>query len=163
MLLSREKNFIFVKGKKVAGTSIEVHLAPQLEEGAIVTPIERVGPSTHRPCNYEVGSQVFSNHMTARKIAAFIGEEQFKTMHSWGIVRHPVEKVLSFYFMQVGRNLLGYTLDDAILAFPSEASRYCDSEGRNMLTTVLRYEELSVALPDFLAKFGLSADGFDSV
>ena len=39
MLLSTKHNFVFIKNKKVAGTSLEVFLSNYLEDDAVVTPV----------------------------------------------------------------------------------------------------------------------------
>lgn len=163
MLLSRSKKFLFVKGKKVAGTSIEVHLAPQLDGEAIVTKINPVGPPTHIPRNYELNGLRFYNHMPAHEIAQAIGRRDYDNLKSWGLVRDPFEKILSFYFMEFHRRGADFTLDDAIENCDTEATRYCDETGALLVQHIFRYEELSAVLPSFLSQFGLTAAGLDSV
>ncbi|WDZ80949.1 hypothetical protein PWG15_24670 (plasmid) [Ensifer adhaerens] len=158
MLLSREKRILFVKGVKVAGTSLEALLAPQLEGSAVVTPIFPPGPDSHIPRNHDG----FFNHMTALQIRDVLGDEFF-TLTRFGVIRNPFEKILSFYFMQLDRSGSSYSLDDAISDCQPEQSRYCDESGNLLLTDVLRYESLASDLPRFLSRFSLSADGFGDI
>lgn len=164
MLLSRTKRFLFVKGLKVAGTSVEVHLADQLESEAVVTPIIPAGPPSHKPRNYRIDRKTeFYNHIPAAKIRQWIGQDEFASLTSWGLVRHPEQKVLSFFYMYRALKGPAYTLDDAITDCSSEADRYCDGCGRQLVTHILRYEEMGETLPPFLARFGLCGKGLSQV
>lgn len=147
-----------MKGVKVAGTSCEALLAPQLEADAVVTPIFPIGPETHVPRNHDG----FFNHMTAVQIRDSLGDEFF-SFTTFGIIRDPFEKVLSFYFMMLSRHGASYTLDQAIAECQSEQSRYCDEAGELLLTDILLYEDLASALPAFLRRFSLSAAGFSGI
>jgi len=164
MLLSYHKNFVFIKGIKVAGTSIEVHLAPQLELDAIVTPIIPKGPDSHVPRNYRIdGVDRFFNHMTASNVIDLIGESEWVGLQSWGVARHPHEKIMSFYFMNYQRQGTHYTLDDAIEQCSSEAERYCGADGSQLVARIFRYEEIATVLPSFIASLGLEGEGLSNV
>ncbi len=98
-LISFKYNFIFIKTRKTAGTSIEIDLSRLLEPAAIVTPI---GPASagHQPRNYHGhGAAGFYNHMSALEIRALIGTEAFARMHKFCVEREPVRKCLSFFHM----------------------------------------------------------------
>jgi hypothetical protein len=53
VIISHSHEFIFIKTKKTAGTSIEVYLAPQCGDKDVVTPVgEEEATHDHRPRNY---------------------------------------------------------------------------------------------------------------
>ncbi|GBQ89638.1 hypothetical protein AA13595_2695 [Gluconacetobacter johannae DSM 13595] len=164
MILSDKREILFIKGMKIGGTSLEVLLARQLDDEAIVTPIIPTPHSPHQPRNYTYNSDtVFYNHIPAAEVRTLIGESRFTSLFKFGIVRHPYEKILSFFFMMRVRQSADYTLDDAIEECSSERTRYCDADGGLLLNTVLRYEKLSVEGPALFSRLGLSFAGFDAI
>lgn len=74
MIISLKHNFIFIKGIKVAGTSIESFLSNILEPSAIIAPL----PSEfkgHYARNFTSpeGKVLFNDHMPATAIRSVIG------------------------------------------------------------------------------------------
>jgi hypothetical protein len=69
-IISFSHNFIFVKTRKTAGTSLEVHLAQQCADDDIISPIYPE-TSVHKPRNYiqQTGLITFYNHMAATEKA----------------------------------------------------------------------------------------------
>jgi hypothetical protein len=160
LLYSHRHAFIFVKGLKVGGTSMEVALASQLEADAIVTPIVPA-VTGHQPRNYETPTgATFHNHMTAAAIRERIGTAAFDRCTKWGIVRRPAAKVESYFYMGQAREGAHFSIDQAIEKCQSEQDRYCGPDGRLLLDVVLRYEQLSTTLPPLLASLGLDASPF---
>lgn len=155
-ILSFRWSFIFVKTRKTAGTSIEVHLAQDCGPDDIVTPIIPANRQ-HHPRNHEG----YFNHMPAKAIrdrqAAFFGEA-FK----FAFERHPVDKCLSHFAMQKHspihqapdnpRTWSEY-LDRG--KFPVDTGLYTDEAGQLMVDSLFRYEELPEALDAICARTGL--------
>lgn len=164
MILSDMHGFLFIKGLKVGGTSLEVLLAEQVEDKAVVTPIIPTPGRPHLPRNYmPLGKTAFYNHISAADVRTLIGQEHFDRLFKFGVVRHPYEKIMSHFFMNRVRRGTDYTLDDAIEGCTSERVRFCDGDGRLLLDTVLRYEKLAIEGPALFTRLGLSFDGFDAI
>jgi hypothetical protein len=156
MILLRRYRLLFIKGVKVAGTSVEVFLGRHAAEDDIVTPIEPSSPG-HVPRNYRGmdGTILYYNHIDARTVRRLLGEDEFHRMRRFGIVRHPVEKVKSMFAMEYVRRAGRYDMDQAIEELSSEATRYCDDAGRCLLTDVIRYEELQAGMAKLLSGSGI--------
>lgn len=157
MILLRRPRLLFIKGAKVAGTSIEVFLSRYAEEGDIVTPILPPSP-LHRPRNYlgADGEPLYYNHIDAARVRELLGPAYFSTLRRFGVVRDPFEKVKSTFAMQYVRNSGDYDVDRAIDDTWSEADKYCSASGECLLTDVLRYEELEDGLRRLLGEVGIA-------
>jgi hypothetical protein len=160
MILLRRQALLFVKGAKVAGTSIEVLLGRHAREDDIVTPIFPAS-DLHVPRNHlgPDGSPRFYNHIDAAAIRTLLGAEYFHGLRRFGVVRHPVEKVRSTFAMQYVRREGKYDVETAIADTWSEAEKYCDRDGSCLLTDVLRYERLETELGRLLSQVGVPFDG----
>ncbi len=156
MILLRKQRLLFVKGAKVAGTSIEVFLSGFAGPEDIVTPISPPSP-LHQPRNHLApdGSPLFYNHIDAVKVRSLLGADYFQGLRRFGVVRNPFEKVKSTFAMQYVLNDGAYDVDRAIDDTWSEADKYCDSQGECLLTDVLRYEDLDGELRRFFASVGI--------
>ena len=159
MILLRKQRLLFIKGAKVAGTSIEVFLAGLAGEDDIVTPISPPSPG-HRPRNYAGpdGSPRFYNHIDAWTVRGMLGAEYFDSLRRFGVVREPFGKVLSTFAMQYVLNGGDYSLDRAIDDTWSEAEKYCAPDGTCILTDVLRYERLDDELRTLFGEAGIRFD-----
>ena len=127
MILSRQHKFVFIKGMKVAGTSVEMALAPLCAPDDIVTPISpidelaRGGQSRNystdrtaetgylqrlkqaRPEDLETipGPQpVFYNHMTLREVLQLY-PHPLTGYRLVGVERSPYAKVISWANMRL--------------------------------------------------------------
>lgn len=75
MILSEQHRFLFVKGKKVAGTSLELVLAAVCGPRDIITPItpiderQRIAAARRGPQNYGADPKALENYMTALQAA----------------------------------------------------------------------------------------------
>ena len=159
MVLLRKHRLLFVKGSKVAGTSIEVFLSGLAEAVDIVTPIIPPSP-LHQPRNHLAadGSPRFYNHIDAVTAKARLGADYFDGLRRFGVVREPFEKVRSMFAMQYVRTGGAYDVDRAIADTWSEADKYCDAQGQWLLTDVLRYENLHEELRRFFTGVGIAFD-----
>jgi len=118
-------NFIFVKPRKVAGTSIEIALSALSDHQTILTPLSKVDEISRKKFtdfnaqnfNYspnknwlrqiKVASKriskmqrlrYFYNHMTLDEICDAIGPQHFNTAHKISVYRPPHDYVISCYF-----------------------------------------------------------------
>jgi hypothetical protein len=157
MIFCDERKICFIKGVKVAGTSIEVVLSQHVAPTAIVTPFGRPEPG-HNPRNYQMADgRTFSNHMPVREVRARLGAKRFEAVESFAVIRNPVEKMISYYLMKVETHGPDFTLDRAFEDLTSEAKRLIDEKGRVGVTTILDYDHLDAGLA---AVFGRHAIPF---
>jgi hypothetical protein len=161
MILLRKPGLLFIKGAKVAGSSIEAYLARFAGDDDILTPIVPPPPG-HRPRNYErCGGVPLYNHVDAATVRQALGPGYFDALRRFGVVRDPVEKVKSTFAMQYVLNEGAYDLDRAIDDTWSEAQKYCDADGSLLLTDVIRYERLEQELRPVLAAAGIPFERLD--
>ncbi|MEJ7934878.1 hypothetical protein WG907_11475 [Sphingobium sp. AN558] len=147
---------MFVKTRKTAGTSLEVHLGAYCGRDDIVTPITPARPG-HRPRNHDG----YYNHMASYEIR----ERQpdfFGRAFKFAFERHPVDKCLSYFAM------LRHSLDHKargnptewpdfvdIGVFPVDTGLYAGPDGTLMVDQLYRYEEMDAALSDIVARTGI--------
>ena len=104
MIISARHNFVFVKTRKTAGTSIEVFLASCIEPSAVATPINPPEDG-HQARNYladpssQGSAPRFWNHMPAWQIRDELGAEAWETYRSFCVERNPWDQVISAYSM----------------------------------------------------------------
>lgn len=160
-IISFRHKFIFVKTRKTAGTSIEVHLAAKCGPKDIVTPITPPNPN-HQPRNFDSDGDLFKNHMPAREIRR-LKPRAFESFFTFCFERHPIDKCLSQFAMFVNAPWLERpgaptTWEDYLAQgkFPVDAERYTDRDGALMVDRVFRYEELSGALAEIERRVGVA-------
>lgn len=165
MLLSHDKQFIFLKTVKTASTSIEQYLqkyctktyydfsneyedfSHKESSSGIITP----------PLFYtnDIGETVRSDywdHMTATELGFKLSSEIWDNYFKFAVVRNPFDKILSiFYFIIrndcVGSNIPIQGLFEYHLPNILNESLYADSmiytiNGELILTDIIRYETL---------------------
>ena len=166
-IISFKHDFIFIKTRKTAGTSIEIDLSPVAGADAVVTPIQPPAPG-HVPRNYldDDGQPLFFNHMAAREIRQKLGQRRFSAMTRFCVEREPVEKCISHFHM-----LCNSPLHNPDGSYHRDWQRYCEEgrfpidvnhysartpEGRVLLVDhILRYDRLERDLPALMARLGL--------
>ncbi len=108
MIISHKYKFIFLKPKKVAGTSVEINLAKHCGPNDVITPISQFNPQNDenpyfQPArNYKENQ--FYNHVTPKEIKEKIGDEKWNEYFKFTIVRNPYDQVLSRYFWSKNRS-----------------------------------------------------------
>lgn len=164
MILLRNHGLLFIKGGKVAGTSIEVFLSAHARENDIVTPISPPNPR-HQPRNYlgPDGKPLYYNHIDARVVRSLLGEKYFDGLRRFGVVRDPFEKVRSLFAMQYLFHGGRYDVDRAIGDTWSEKDKYCDEKGTCLLTDVLRYEHLEEDLARLFRQVGIAFERLEAM
>jgi len=165
-IISFDYNFIFIKTRKTAGTSIEVDLSQHLGETAIVTPILPLMPG-HNARNYKSsnGTNLYFNHMSAVQIREQLGADKFSSMYKFCVEREPIAKSISHYHMHQNSKL--HNKDGQIISwaeycirnnFPVDYNKYSDTvngKSVSLVDTILPYETLNLELPKLLEKLGI--------
>lgn len=153
MIASFSHGFIFVKTRKVGGTSLEIVLSSWCSEHDICTPI----PAEDEAIRAGFGGQArnfqkerrgvaFFNHMPATEIRSAI-PKLWSRGFKFSVDRHPYEKVVSRAWWNIGRRggneeELEAEIETAIAAktylnYPL----YCEN-GRVIVDEVWRYEDM---------------------
>jgi hypothetical protein len=168
VIASFAHDFIFVKTRKVGGTSLEIVLSSWCTGRDIVTPIPPEDEAIRAgfggmPRNFRgpAGKAVFYNHMPATDIAATL-PGLWSRAFKFAVDRHPYEKVVSRAWWNIGRRggspeaELEREIDLAIatksyLNFPL----YCDG-AKVIVDEVWRYEEMWDRLTALAERLGQS-------
>ena len=171
MIVSHEHQFIFLKTRKTAGTSIELALAQICGPDDIITPLADADEEIRRelggrPPQHHTKPPLRRNahaHLAARAVRRIVGPRTFNSYRKLSVERNPWDTVVSLYFWinrdvaepqpfhefaqserlahLANRNAAVYRIDDAIVA-----------------DTVLRQEDLTTGLADWWTETGLPGD-----
>jgi hypothetical protein len=124
MIVSHEHRFIFLKTKKTAGTAIEAALSALCGPADVITPYraeseeDRMGlaPQNYRiehpakparplwrrllrrPERYYHPSVGYYEHMPARIVRAYVGEDIWRSYFKFAFDRNPWDRQISWYF-----------------------------------------------------------------
>lgn len=187
MIISHKHQFIFVKTRKTAGTSVEIALSRHLGQSDIVTPIapdderlrsecSEVGPQHYletsifnygpkdwgRLCLRGQRKSRFYNHIPASQIRRRIGAEIWDQYFKFTIERNPWDKVVSLHshHKAIGNAEGQLSLEQFIRSGGSRAASDYDIycvNGRNVLDFVCRYENLQSDLDRVCEIVGMPA------
>lgn len=190
MIISHKYQFIYVKTKKTASTSIEIALSRLVGEHDVITPIAPADESYRgslgiEPINYsgrfnplgecfhETRSSVirslkdmikgrkYYNHLAAKKIRNRVGHQIWNSYYKFSFERNPWDKVLSHYYWRT-RNQQN----------PPSFDEYLDEgilplnwnlytiDDVPALDFVGRYENLASELAAVCERVGLPYDGW---
>ena len=120
MIVLHDHKMIFLKPRKVAGTSFEIALSRfSTRADDIITPIspedEAIRKDLGFSCaqNYERPRKLrrffdktplFWNHMPASDVKALIGDEVFNSYTKVSLYRSPIDRIVSSFFWRKSRN-----------------------------------------------------------
>ncbi len=158
MIICHPLKLIFLKTKKVGGTSFEIALSSFCDPQSIITPITPADEQTRQALGY-CGSQnfdqpqwpdgstsngVFFNHMTARQAKALIPADIWDSYTKITIVRDPYDAMISRYFWeggaQTGRDFGEFV--SAYRCFLTENTQIAPLKGPAVMDHYLRYSYL---------------------
>jgi len=130
MILSHTRKFIFIKTRKVSGTSMEISLSQFCGEGDIITPISyedelvRLDLGGVLPQNYGDPKEQqfrdlimarradnpktrhkgqFYNHVPAVEVREYVGQQVWDEYFTFSMERHPYDKVVSHVYFHARR------------------------------------------------------------
>ncbi|MGB3613049.1 MAG: hypothetical protein WBA10_04585 [Elainellaceae cyanobacterium] len=191
MIISHKHQFIFVKTKKTAGTSLEVFLSQHCGESDIITPIHpRVEPHVARnyqqrfnplpelamrfrngtPLNptlkdFQAG-KAFYNHLPAFAIQSRVPRRIWNSYYKFCVERNPWDKTLSYYHMRRHDSEQPLSFEAYLKQgdFCLNYPYYTDISGdRVIVDRVLQYDDLSQGLSEVFQRLGIPFDGDLSV
>lgn len=161
-IISFRHNFIFIKTRKTASTSLEVHFAQDCTDRDIITPIYPENP-IHKPRNYvgQNGLPLFYNHMRAIQIRQNF-PNAFEHSYKFAVERHPVDKCLSHFAMLLNSPFHREegnpaTWDEYLERgrYPIDTDLYTDEKGKLIIDKIYKYEEITEALAEIAVKTGI--------
>lgn len=167
MIASFAHDFIFVKTRKVGGTSLEIVLSSWCSGRDICTPVTREDEAIRARFDGEArnfrgpkGGLAFYNHMPAAEICAALPGLWSRAL-KFAIDRHPYEKVVSRAWWNIGRRG-GSPAELTAEIEAAVASRsylnyplYC-ADGRVIVDELWRYEEMCDRLAALAQRLGQS-------
>ena len=181
MIVSHKHRYIFIKTRKTAGTSIEIALSAECGPNDIIT--LKVDEKIKTTLGYKESQNTeinpkgifdrlkdlfgfdtsYYSHLPANKIRKKIGEEIFSNYHKFCVVRNPWDRLVSTYSWRI-KNSEYFNLDTetTFTEFIEQSNSEILSDrhmftanGKSMVDTVIRYENLDSELNDVLSKLGL--------
>ena len=99
MIISHRHKFIYLKARKVAGTSVEVALAQHCGEGDIVTPVGAFNPNWDEEeyAHPEKRSRGYSRHLPLIPVRRRLGRKLWDAYFKFAVTRNPWDLVVSQY------------------------------------------------------------------
>lgn len=185
MIVSHSRRFVFIKTRKVAGTSVELFLSQFCGPEDIVTPVrvedeplrQGAGPRNYRLPGYgrsralrlagglvgrpAIGRGGFYNHMPAHEIRRLIGDDAWNAAFKFTIERNPWDRQVSLYRWHYRKRAEKPSFDLFIRSpLHRKISPNFDTyaiDGEIAVDHVCRYETLVEDLKRVLARLGLDA------
>lgn len=169
MIYLKDANIIFLKARKVAGTSFEIALSKFAKGGDIVTPITKEdedirsglgfqGPQNYKKSLYELTAKdiyqwvrlgvypsKFFNHISAQQVRTLLGADVFDAAQKIAIIRNPYDALVSYYHDDSRNfaNEIDFTawVRDNPKTLNINYSQYF-IDGNNVIDRFVRYENL---------------------
>ena len=184
MILSHTQRFIFIKTRKVSGTSMEISLSKNCGGDDIITPISyedelvRLDEGGCLPQNYGDPKEQqfrdlikardpkvkkvrhkgrFYNHVPAVEVRQFVGEDVWRDYFTFSMERHPYEKVVSHvYYHARGKDNWDFDKElKRVLKKAYYVSYPIYSEGKTPIVDyIVNYEKLAEELAFLSDKLG---------
>ncbi len=157
MIISHKLKVIFIKTKKVAGTSFEIALSKYCGESDIITPISDEDELIRKDMGYKCAQNYnnpkwntpnfsflkskFYNHIDAKSIKNLVPHDIWDNYLKISFSRDPCEVVISRYFYESGG---GIPFEDYIYKYSSLSENYdiTHINGINVIDYIIKYENL---------------------
>ena len=183
MIISHKYKFIFLKVSKTAGTSTEIALSKYCGSDDIITPVSPEDEKTRRdlgypgPQNYlsqiwdygirDVAKRLlkgeekarFRNHISAKKVKAYIGEQVWNSYYKFCFERNPWDRIISQYYWRY-RSEPRPTISEFVgskspLCLKRKGFELYTIDGQVAVDKVCRFENLSEELEVIRKQFGI--------
>jgi len=119
MIVSHRHKFIFLKPRKVAGTSVEVALSRHCGGDDILTPIGAYDSRWDEDQYVHPGRKWpgLKRHATVQEIRRVIGEDIWRRYYKFSIVRNPWDLVVSQYHWAIRKQSLDLSISEGLVRF----------------------------------------------
>jgi len=158
MIISHKYQFIFIKTRKTAGTSIEAYLSQYCGDKDVVTPIHPA-LDIHKPRNYDE----FYNHIGAASVRDQVEPEIWDKYFKFCVERNPWDKTLSHYHMMNTISGGKLSLEDYFLSgdYCIDFPAYVEPEEPShiILDKVLKFENIDTELGLVFNNLGVPFNG----
>lgn len=165
MIISYRHNFIFIRTRKTASSTIEAVLKPCLgPEDIYVEGIHFRGGDQSRYADFTRGVQ----HMNAAQMKTLVSPEFWNQCFRFTAERHPYEKAVSLAYYRFGKNLkknkrndssFEEALDKVVRAGNYRSYEYYTIGGQLAVNDFIRHEALQEDLLRIGRKFGIEIPG----
>ena len=151
MIISHRHKFIFLKARKVAGTSVEVALAQHCGDGDIVTPVGEFNPKWDEEEYDHPGTKRrgYGRHSTLIPVRRRLGRKLWDAYFKFAIVRNPWDLVVSQYHWATRgddwhpfRRTVGASLN-RFWRYPLRARRNVIALGASLARTFWKLEDVT--------------------
>lgn len=177
MIVSHSRQFIFVKCRKTASTSLEREIVPQLTCRDIWTPIsspKRQGHNHHSawPIDWlSAKSQWFSDligrdsplhwrffhdHIAAAHIARLLPRDIYRSYYKFCFDRNPWDFAVSLFHQKTTKRRFRHDFDRFLHEFPIQPNWQLYTENDQIIVDrVFRYEEINSAVAEIATRLSL--------
>lgn len=187
MILSHQAKFIFIKPKKVAGSSVELYLSKFCGPDDIITPLSPgeedhrlgrreqnwrlphhrrsrllrlIGPAFNR---YTWGYEGYHQHMPAREVKRRAGDGIWNSYVTFAIERNPWDRQVSMYHWHYrnkpDRPSFDRFVTDSGLRKTMKNFEIYEIDGKVGVDFVCRYDRLDQDLAEVLGRCGITDEG----
>ena len=162
VLISHTHKFIYIKNKKVAGTSIESYFEKYCLDPS--KSYKQIHKTNYINTEYGIiGNRQdgrkgkFYNHISAKEIHKIIGDNMFNTYFKFCVVRNPYDKMVSLYHMLRNGNKLK-TFDEFCKKNNCKNYNRYFINNKSCINFYIRYENLNEDLKKVCEKLGIEFD-----
>lgn len=170
MLISRKHNFLFVHVYKNAGMSISKALSP-FAASKFQRETVRVLKQLNLPCPQGWDPNPFDTHLTASDLLTAMGQAEFDSFFSFGVVRNPWDWLVSIYtyvlqqphhhlhehFLRLGsfESYIGWQCEGGL---PLQRDFLFSENGKQLVSFIGQFEKLEQDFESVCAEIGVSAE-----
>ena len=111
MIVSHRHRFVFLRPRKVAGTSVEVAMSRHCGDDDIITPMGRHQARWDHDAWADLGRPRtgYRRHATVEQVRSRLGDDLWKRYLKFSIVRNPWDLVVSQYHWATRKGAIGRT------------------------------------------------------
>lgn len=181
MIISHKNKFIFIKTKKVAGTSLEVALSKLCGDQDVITPngfkSDSFSPQNYKKPPLELSikdwgklliegawPKKYYNHISAKEIARTVPKSIWGEYFKFTVVRNPYDRMVSSYFWRTRNNNNNVTFSEFLREEPqivAENWRLYTIKRGVWVDDFVRYENLEEDLARLSRRIGLRENVYD--
>jgi len=170
VIISHEHEFVFLKTRKTAGTSVEIALSTVCGPDDVITPIVEEDEELRRaaggrgPQNHEsppLRRRAY-NHMPAQMVRQILGREKWQRYFTFSIDRNPWDAVVSLYHWRYrGTEPMpfgDFVRSPMVEEYAVKNARIYRLRGEIAVDRVCRYESLDQDVREVWGRLGLPGE-----